>query len=224
MNRTTSILSAASFLLITFISPLSAQNIRSPSGDGPSSTAQLQNSGQQLEVVGYILQVGDELSVQVLGEPEFPVRQRVDPNGTITIPMLARVSVQGLTLEALERLLTQRFIDEEYYRAPSVSVVLHTFTQNELVVLGQVKRPGTVTMPIGRTKLDIFEAIARAGDFTDVARLSDVTIQRRIPGQDGSEELVVDLRPLLEGRRTNRPTASFEVFAGDIIIIRERLF
>src|SRR5689334_13767522 len=57
----------------------------------------------------YVLGAGDQVSVQVLEVPEFGNRPyRVEPDGTVGLPLVGRMKVEGSTLEQFESQLTTK--------------------------------------------------------------------------------------------------------------------
>lgn len=86
----------------------------------------------------------------------------VDNNGCIEFPVVGTLEVGGLTKSACEKLIhdkIQRFMNVE--ENPIVTVRMSNY---KISVLGEVTRPGMFT--VGNEKINIFEALAQAGDLT----------------------------------------------------------
>lgn len=84
----------------------------------------------------------------------------VNNEGTIDFPVLGRIKVGGLTKNEAEDLIRQRlspYLSEE----PIVTVRMANY---KIAVLGEVARPGMFT--VNNEKVNIFEALAMAGDLT----------------------------------------------------------
>lgn len=172
----------------------------------------------------HVIRSADEISVVVFGEPDLSVRQTVDGDGNILVPLLGRMNVEGKTVHSVEQRLERDFVDQEYLRKPEVNILLHTQARQEVTVIGQVRRPGPVAMPPNTDRLDILEAIARAGDLTDVADLKKVIVKRKTPDGD-FRDLEVNLKPLLDGRDSRSSSQpSFPVYPGDIIVVDDTLW
>ena len=188
----------------------------------PATVSPLHASPQPEAVPTYILEVADEISLEVFGESDLSVRQRIDQDGMIVVPLVGRMQVAGQPVFEVEDEIERAFIEQRYLREPRVTIVVHSFNRQEVTILGEVRRPGTISLPPGEKEMDILRAIARAGDFTDIAKLSEVTI-RRIAEDGQTRTLQVDLRPYLEERNAaDRPPVMVQ--AGDAVYIPERLF
>jgi polysaccharide export outer membrane protein len=93
--------------------------------------------------------------------------------GTITLPILGKISVKGLTLHELENLLIQKLIDGNHLLNPTVSVRL---TNAKFTILGEVKNPGTYTF--NEQNINLLQALGYAGDLTINGKRQDVLIIR----------------------------------------------
>lgn len=99
----------------------------------------------------------------------------VDENGYITLPMLGKVHVAGLTrLEAIEKLRKEL---SKYINDPGVNINFNNF---RVSVLGEVARPGSFIMPTER--VTILEALGMAGDLTIRGIRENVTLIREVNG------------------------------------------
>ena len=86
----------------------------------------------------------------------------VDNHGCIEFPVVGTLEVGGLTKSACEKLIhdkIKRFLNAE--ENPIVTVRMSNY---KISVLGEVNRPGMFT--VGNEKINIFEALAQAGDLT----------------------------------------------------------
>lgn len=86
----------------------------------------------------------------------------VDNKGCIEFPVIGTLDVGGLTKSACEKLIhdkIQRFMNAE--ENPIVTVRMSNY---KISVLGEVNKPGMFT--VGNEKINIFEALAQAGDLT----------------------------------------------------------
>jgi polysaccharide export outer membrane protein len=105
----------------------------------------------------------------------------VSDNGTIKFPILGDIPAAGLTQKQLENNITKLLIDKKLLFDPIVS---SRFLNFRVTVLGEVNRPGVVTVP--SEQISILEAIGEAGDLTIYGLRNNVILIR----QEGSDKLV----------------------------------
>lgn len=107
----------------------------------------------------------------------------VSNDGTIDFPVLGRIKVVGLTKEECESMILEKI--RPYMAAsedPIVTVRQANFT---ITVLGEVGSPGTIQ--VSREKINIYEALAMAGDMTVYGHRDRVKLFRE--NADGTREL-----------------------------------
>lgn len=129
------------------------------------------------------IQKGDQLVIFVSAENMDVVRPfnnaekvyLVDSDGRIDFPVLGKLSVEGKTLEEFRKEFTG---DISYYiKNPTVSVKLANF---KVTFLGEVARPGQITIPEGQTTL--LNALGLVGDVTIYAKRDDILLVRNVNG------------------------------------------
>lgn len=106
---------------------------------------------------------GDVLDVEVFGEQALTQQLTVARDGSITLPLLGRVVVQGKSTTEAARLITTGL--GKYLRHPIVEVGIKSEGQYNVLVLGNVKTPGRYTLQAGSRVTD---AIAAAGGLGPV--------------------------------------------------------
>lgn len=100
----------------------------------------------------------------------------VDNNGEITLPMLGKVSVAGLTrVEAIEKIRKEL---SQYIKDPGVNINFNNF---RISVLGEVARPGSFIMPTER--VTVLEALGMAGDLTIRGVRENILLVREVNGE-----------------------------------------
>lgn len=100
----------------------------------------------------------------------------VEADGTIEFPILGKVMARGLTASQYKEKLTGLLT--KYLQAPMVSV---RFFQIKFTVLGEVRGPGTYTLPLQRTTF--LDALGAAGDLPLSAKRHDIQIYRDYNGK-----------------------------------------
>ena len=86
----------------------------------------------------------------------------VSNDGTITYPVLGTLNVGGLTKSECEQMIHDKILP--YLNSKESPVVTVRMANYKISVLGEVARPGMFT--VGNEKINIFEALAQAGDLT----------------------------------------------------------
>lgn len=86
----------------------------------------------------------------------------VSNEGTISFPVLGTLEVGGLSKAECEKLIHDRII--RYLNGNEDPVVTVRMANYKISVLGDVARPGMYT--VNNEKINIFEALAQAGDLT----------------------------------------------------------
>lgn len=125
-------------------------------------------SAQQSESEYYRLGVGDRISVNVAGSPEFDISTRIREDGAIGYPYLGTVNVAGLTLEEAEKRIEHQLLAAKLLRDPQVTVTVEQYLSRQVTVLGQVKNPRRYGLSGPSTVLDmIAEAGGRLEDGAD---------------------------------------------------------
>jgi polysaccharide export outer membrane protein len=101
----------------------------------------------------------------------------VSAEGTIDFPLMGKANLQGKTLEEAKVTLLDG-IKKYFTIPPTLGVYLSNF---RIVVNGEVKSPGTLTLESNR--VSIIEAISRAGDFTSYSKRDSVMVIRETGDQ-----------------------------------------
>jgi polysaccharide export outer membrane protein len=116
----------------------------------------------------------DVLEINVLGVPDFTKELRVSGAGTIRLPFLGEVQVQGLTPSQAEAKL-KGLLDPDYVKDAQVSVIMKEPRSRMFSLMGAVMRPGQFQM---LQPVTLVSAIADAGGLDLVKAGDKATIQR----------------------------------------------
>lgn len=108
----------------------------------------------------------------------------VSSDGTISLPYAGSISVKDMTIEEIQNMIQE--IINEYLRETVVYVKLGLFN---LTILGEVMRPGQYQ--VYQPDINIFQALAMAGNATDFANKAAVKIVHQTP--NGSQVVKVNL-------------------------------
>ena len=86
----------------------------------------------------------------------------VDTEGCINYPIIGRLHVAGLTKRECERLIQEKI--QPYLAESENPIVTVRMSSYSISVLGEVARPGSYM--VSREEINVFEALAQAGDLT----------------------------------------------------------
>lgn len=105
-----------------------------------------------------------------------PMGYLVDNDSTITFPLLGRLKVAGHTKNTFTQEITTRL--KHYVDSPIVTVRLMNY---RVTVLGEVNKPGTITIP--NERVSILDAIGLAGDLTIYGIRDSIRVIRQNEGK-----------------------------------------
>ncbi|MBP1841416.1 polysaccharide biosynthesis/export family protein [Formosa algae] len=102
----------------------------------------------------------------------------VDLHGEIRVPALGRINVLGYTTEEIEKILEKKLLEEQFKETANIFVTVK-LTGLRYTVSGEVEAPGTNTL--FQDRVNIFEAIANAGEIPITGDRKDILIIRQYP-------------------------------------------
>ena len=172
----------------------------------------------------YLISPFDTVSVSVYGQPDLAIRQRVSDSGYVSLPLLGNIRIGGLTAQDAQETIRRALIDGELLRDPAVTLAIEEFAPKQVTLLGQVTRPGAVTLPSGSNDIAIESAIAMAGGFTGTARRNRVRVTRWDADAERERVFLVDLDEILEQDDGEYAATRFRVYPDDIVFVPQRLF
>jgi protein involved in polysaccharide export with SLBB domain len=153
---------------------------------------------------------GDKLRVQFLRTPELNEVALVGPDGAIGLRAAGRVIASGRTAAEVEAGVAQG--SRRVLIDPVVTVSLEEAGGAAVLVGGQVRSPGAYALA-GRR--GVLEVILLAGGFDPEARMNEVVLIRRGPG-DRPMMRTVDVRRFIEGGDS---TGDVPLFPSDIVFV-----
>ena len=146
---------------------------------------------------GYVIGPEDNLSIIVTDEADLTGKYRVDTDGTISMPYLSRVVLAGLSLAEAQVKLAS-LLKAGYLRNPQVRIEVDQFKARSVIVSGEVRTPGKLTLP--GTTISLLEALAMAGSPTINASNEVIVIHPPKPGELSPEPITINRRELELGR------------------------
>ena len=108
----------------------------------------------------------------------------IDEEGCIEMPLTGKIEVKNMTVDQAKEKL-----QEEVNKFMTQTTLIVKLSNFNLTVLGEVTRPGMYK--VYQSQINLFEAIAMAGNVTNFAKNNEVKIIRQT--DNGSEIITVDL-------------------------------
>ncbi|RTZ99477.1 MAG: periplasmic polysaccharide biosynthesis/export protein [Deltaproteobacteria bacterium] len=160
----------------------------------------------------YVVGEGDVLNLTVYEHDDLTMSVRVSGEGTISVPLIGDVHVQGLTLGQISRKITALLADG-YIVNPQVNIFIHEFKSKKATILGRINRPGLYEL---RQHTTLLELISQAGGLTKGAGSKAIIKRKRSSGPDEEQVITIDLKKLIEAGDTSQ---NIQVIGGDSIYI-----
>ncbi|MBN1181138.1 MAG: SLBB domain-containing protein, partial [Bacteroidales bacterium] len=158
----------------------------------------------------YILAAGDEVIIDVWGASEMNLTTTITPEGSITIPGLGLVYLNGLSVEQAEGKIRSSLkkIMSGIGSQTQVKVSLGQIRTIKVNMVGEATVPGTYSLPSLAT---LFNALYSAGGVNDIGSLRAIKVYR-----NNKEAGTLDLYDFLLNGRYD---ANIRLEDNDIVIV-----
>ena len=153
-----------------------------------------------------VLAVGDQISLHVFGDADYNVTGRISVDGTVLLPLIGLVPLQGLSVNQAEQRIAQRLEDAGMYRDPQVILQVSGEGPNAVVTLGGEMH---AVLPVVGSRT-LYGVIAAAGGLPNTASR---TIQIIRPGHTEPISVEIGTDPAHER------AGLIPVFAGDTVLV-----
>lgn len=150
-------------------------------------------SGPDKQVTSpYNLTLGDMTVSSSVTDPErAALSYLVDKNGDIDFPILGKIHVEGMTRNEL-----MSYLKTEIGKDVKDPIVYVSIRNYKITVLGEVRVPGTYTMDC--EKINILQALGRAGDLNLTAKRDGILLIREENGKEVHYTIDLKSAKLLE--------------------------
>ncbi len=170
----------------------------------------------------YTLGGGDLIKVNVFEVPEYTGDYQIPPGGAINLPLIGSVSVEGLTTGQAADEISQKY--SRFLKRPLISVNLLSARGINVVVSGEVTRPGAYTVTLstsggnnpGVQYPTILRAIEIAQGTTLSADPSRVELHRRL-GRGPEQVSILNLKQIIQ--LGNVQPQELTLRDGDVIVV-----
>ena len=157
----------------------------------------------------YTLGAGDRIQIDIFNVPEYSGpngQHQILADGTLSLPLIGNLGVQGMTLEQAADEIKQRY--GKYLRRPVITLKLLAPRPLQIAIAGEVHRPGSYTVSpssgpggfaeqVGTQLPTVTRALKMAGGITPSADVRQIKIRR--PQRGGPEQIInVNLWELLQ--------------------------
>ena len=157
---------------------------------------------------------GDLLEVQFLGLAQLDRKVRVEPDGSVRLPLLGYLAIAGLTRRQAEERISRALEEGEFVKNPQVSIFVDEYVSRQVRIQGAVEKPGAYSLLRGTRLLDL---LLEAGGYSGAGAGASILILRR-GGEGPDETLEIDARRLLF-----QGDSSLDILLrpGDVIVVPE---
>ena len=185
----------------------------STNGTTASASGQASPSGASASAADvsadYVIGPSDSLEITVFKEPTMSGTLPVRPDGMISLSLVGDLQAAGLTPMKLSDAIKERL--RKYINDPSVTVTVLAVNSKHLFLLGEIAKPGELSLLPGMTPL---QAIATAGGLTQYANAKHMYILRTSAGKQ--LKIPFDYKKAIK----NGDQQGVTVMAGDPIVVQ----
>jgi uncharacterized protein involved in exopolysaccharide biosynthesis/protein involved in polysaccharide export with SLBB domain len=165
---------------------------------------------------------GDSLEVSEYHTPEFHSVVRVSPAGTVTLPMVHEVEVNGMDEQAAARAIEAALVAKGMLLHPQVSVLVLAYAGQDVSVLGEVARPGVYPYTLHHRLLDLISAASglgpNAGRLVNVFHRDDPKTPYPVVLDPSGTDIAADHNPeLAPGDTVQVSRAGLVYVIGDVV-------
>ncbi len=153
------------------------------------------------------VQEGDTLNVRVFNQEPLSTRDRVRPDGKITMPVVGEVMARGKRPAQLASEIQDRL--KSVVVAPSVTVTIDTGAEMKVSVIGEVRNAGIYPLDHGA---NVLHALAAAGGLSDYADSEKIFVVRK----SFAKRVRFRFQDLRAG---SAKSLGFMLQAGDVVVV-----
>jgi len=164
-------------IFLTLSNQLTAQEI--PEAQGVTEAQNVPDPGDN-----YVLRANDVVSLSVYEEADLSKEVSISKNGMASFQLIGQVKIGGLTIVDAAAKIRELY-GKDYLRNPELTLTVSKYAPSMVTVIGQVRQPGGVSIPLGG-KLDIGTALESVGGITDSANPNNILL---IPAEGKSRVL-----------------------------------
>lgn len=183
-------------------------------GKTTADTLPLSMSGLDTE---YKINPFDLLEISVYQEQDLFKTVRVSQDGYISFPLIGKVKAAGLDVLGAQQVITDK-LAKDYLVDPSVTIFIKEYSSKKVLVIGEVKTPGSYNIPQDK-ELTVLEAVAQAGGFSQNANIDSTKIIRMENGVKKYIEVKIS-----DITKRGDKTKDITLKPNDVVFVPERIF
>jgi polysaccharide export outer membrane protein len=175
----------------------------------------------------YQIKPGDVLRIEVLEDPSINRTVLVTPDGRISLPLAGTVAASGRNVDQIKKDVSDK-LAPNFAASPTVFVSINSVAAAapsvggtsavstvDVYVLGEVARPGKISVSPGT---NILQLLAEIGGFSDFAATKRIQLRRM--DKSGKEAVhSINYDSILQGQSSIGTTT---LRTGDVIIVPQR--
>lgn len=158
----------------------------------------------------YILDGGDKLEVQLVGQVNKEHKVYVNRDGNVNIPDVGMVNVMGLNLQEARSLILKKV--QEVFVGVNAYVSLTEMRDLNVLVVGSVNNPGMYTVSGGSTPLSLISASGGVNQNGSYRKISHKRKNKLLQNIDLYEILV-----------NGNLTFDYQLRSGDVLVVHPKL-
>jgi polysaccharide biosynthesis/export protein len=178
-------------------------------------------AGQVPAASNYVIGPKDVLKITIYGEPDLTAKTYVvDGDGMFSFPMIGRIQAAGLSVQQLEQALRKKLVPD-YFRNPQISISVDEYLSKQIIVSGEVAKPGPQPFTGGMTLLGVLASAGGAMPTAagDVLIVHGRGVKSGSGAPDGASAQFDGLRIDLNRLQAGAVELDVEIKDGDLVIV-----
>lgn len=171
--------------------------------------ATLAPAAEETKDSSYVLRPNDTIRIEVYEEPDLSGSVRILKTGDASFPLIGSLQLSGLSVDAAAKKIRDLYA-KDYLVDPKLMLTVQDYATNFITVIGAVRSPGQVPIPVVG-EVDLATAMAAAGGLNEIADAGGIQLVRASGAT--SRHNISDIQTGASGR--------ISLAAGDRIIVNQ---
>lgn len=165
--------------------PLENQNLPASDTENLAPLPPATSESFATEESDYTLGAGDQINLNIFQVEEYSGEYPVLVDGTISLPLVGRVDVRGLSLKETSEKVSKQY--STYLKRPIITVGLVAPRPLKIGISGEVDNPGSYEVALTAENPQfpsVTDMIQQAGGITTIADVRNVRVRRQVKGKE----------------------------------------